>query len=110
VLLLAKGLKRKNVLDRLGEMAFGASNDVMKLVFTGDKESEPNCDDLDLTLLSEIKRSSNGTVEVKLIDRLKVIELLLRELDEPKRTEPDQGAEALYLAMDRAARGGSDAD
>ena len=107
---MAKGLRRKNVLDRLGEIAFGSSNDAVRLAFSATEDGEGVLDGLDLTMLSEIKRSPNGAVEVKLIDRLKVIELLLRELDEPKRTEINQGAEALYIAMEKAARAGSDAE
>ena len=99
---MAGKLKRKGVLDRLERIAFGNSNDVVKLAFT-DNEGESDLDSLDLTLLSEIKRTNNGTVEVKLIDRLKMIELLLRELDEPRSVQRSAGAEALFTAIDRAA-------
>jgi Tfp pilus assembly protein PilE len=34
-------------------------------------------DDLDLSLLAEIKRSDKGAVEVKLVDRMAVMERLL---------------------------------
>ncbi|MBQ6539812.1 MAG: XRE family transcriptional regulator [Oscillospiraceae bacterium] len=99
---MAGKLKRKGVLERLEQIAFGSSNDVVKLAFT-DEESEGDLDSLDLTLLSEIKRTNNGTVEVKLIDRLKMIELLLRELEEPQVMQRSKGAEALFTAIDRAA-------
>lgn len=102
VLFLAKKIKRQNVLERLAEIAFGSSNDIVKLAFVGSEQETDILDSLDLTMLSEIKHSQNGSVEVKLIDRLKVIELLLRELEEPESRKP-QGAEALFLAMDKAA-------
>ena len=102
VLFLAKKIKRQNVLERLAEIAFGSSNDIVKLAFVGSEQETELLDSLDLTMLSEIKHSQNGSVEVKLIDRLKVIELLLRELEEPENRKP-QGAEALFLAMDKAA-------
>ncbi len=92
---MAGKLKRKNVLDRLERIAFGNSNDAVKLAFT-DGEQDGDIDLLDLTLLSEIKRTNNGTVEVKLIDRLKMIELLLKELDEPGDNAHDRGAETLF--------------
>lgn len=99
---MAKKIRRQNVLERLAEIAFGSSNDIVKLAFVGSEQETELLDSLDLTMLSEIKHSQNGSVEVKLIDRLKVIELLLRELEEPESRKP-QGAEALFLAMDKAA-------
>ena len=100
-------MKRKNVLDRLERIAFGNSNDAVKLAFT-DGEQDGDIDLLDLTLLSEIKRTNNGTVEVKLIDRLKMIELLLKELDEPGDSAHDRGAETLFMAMEKAAGNAGD--
>lgn len=100
---MAGKLKRKNVLERLEQIAFGSSNDAVKLAFA-DGEEDGDLENLDLTLLSEIKRTNNGTVEVKLIDRLKMIELLLRELDDPDAGKAAPGAEALFRAMDKAAQ------
>lgn len=99
---MAKKIKRQNVLERLAEIAFGNSNDVVKLAFADSEQENELLDSLDLTMLAEIKHSHNGSVEVKLIDRLKVIELLLKELEDSQHEKP-QGAEALLLAMDRAA-------
>ncbi len=65
-------LRQQDVARRLAELAFGKANDCVKLVFEG----EPGVDKLDLSLLSEIKRSEKGTVEIKLVDRLKALELL----------------------------------
>ena len=39
-------------------------------------EDEPRLDKLDLSLLSEVKRIDKGTVEIKLIDRLRALEQL----------------------------------
>ena len=44
----------------------------MKLVL----EESPEVDALDLSLLSEVRRSDRGAVEVKLIDRLRALEAL----------------------------------
>lgn len=65
-------VRQKDVTRRLAELAFGRVNDCVKLA-VGEKT---DLDGLDLSLLSEVKRSDKGAVEVKLIDRLKVLEQL----------------------------------
>lgn len=100
---MPRKLKRQTVLDRLAHIAFGNSNDSVKLAFVDNDHFDSVLDSLDLSLLSEIKRSPNGAVEVKLVDRLKTIELLLKELESPTAPNSLQGAETLFLALDRAA-------
>ena len=63
---------RTDVVRRLAELAFGRSNDCVKLV----REGQVAADELDLSLLSEVKRNDKGTVEVKLVDRLRALEQL----------------------------------
>ena len=65
-------LRRQDVARRLAELAFGKANDCVRLVL----EEEVPLKKLDLSLLSEVKRNDKGTVEVKLIDRLKALEQL----------------------------------
>ena len=65
-------LTRQDVARRLGELAFGKVNDCVRLVLQEAVEVEG----LDLSLLTEIKRNEKGTVELKLVDRLKALELL----------------------------------
>ena len=65
-------IQRRDIQRRLGELAFGRANDCVKLVL----EDSPQVDELDLSLLSEVKRSDRGAVEVKLIDRLRALEAL----------------------------------
>lgn len=65
-------LRRQDVARRLAELAFGKANDCVRLVL----EEEAPLKKLDLSLLSEVKRNDKGTVEVKLIDRLKALEQL----------------------------------
>lgn len=65
-------VQRKDVIRRLAELAFGRVNDCVKLAL----EETPELDQLDLSLLSEVKRNDKGTVEIKLIDRLQVLERL----------------------------------
>ena len=65
-------LKREDVARRLAELAFGKANDCVKLVLKDDAV----LDKLDLSLLSEVKRNDKGTVEIRLVDRLKALEQL----------------------------------
>ena len=65
-------IEKRDVTRRLAELAFGKANDCVRLVL----ESDLSLEKLDLSLLSEVKRSDKGAVEVKLIDRLQALELL----------------------------------
>lgn len=65
-------LKREDVARRLAELAFGKANDCVKLAL----EEGAVVDKLDLSLLSEVKRNDKGTVEIRLVDRLKALEQL----------------------------------
>ena len=65
-------IQRSDVARRLAELAFGKANDCVRLVL----ETDPRLDKLDLSLLSEVKRNDKGTVEIKLIDRLRALEQL----------------------------------
>lgn len=65
-------LTREDVARRLAELAFGKANDCVRLVM----EEDPQLKKLDLSLLTEVKRNDKGTVEVKLVDRLKALEQL----------------------------------
>ena len=63
---------RQKILRELTKVAFGRANDCVKLAM----DDLCPVEGLDLTLLSEVKRSKGGVVEVKLLDRLKALELL----------------------------------
>lgn len=66
-------IRRQDVLRCLAQLAFGRANDCVRLVL----EESPPIATLDLSLLSEVKRNEKGTVEVKLIDRVRALEQLL---------------------------------
>lgn len=59
-------------------LATGKCNDCVRLVL----EEEPSWEELDLSLLSEVKRAKGGVVEVKLLDRLKALAQLSALLEE----------------------------
>ena len=65
-------LTRADVARRLAELAFGKANDCVKLVLGEDVA----LDKLDLSLLTELRRNDKGTLEVRLVDRLKALEQL----------------------------------
>ena len=74
-------VRRQDVTRRLAELAFGRVNDCVRLAL----EEGADLDKLDLSLLSEVRRSEKGMVEVKLIDRLKVLEQLAQAAGEDDR-------------------------
>ena len=73
-------VRRQDVTRRLAELAFGKANDCVRLAL----EDAPSLDKLDLSLLSEVKRNDKGTVEIKLIDRLRALEQLALVAEEEK--------------------------
>ncbi len=83
-------VRRRDVNRRLAELAFGKVNDCVRLAL----EEHPDLSRLDLSLLSEVKRNEKGMVEIKLVDRLKVLEQLALVAD-----PEDGGMDAFLLAM-----------
>lgn len=73
-------IRQRDVTRRLAELAFGKANDCVRLAL----EDDPSLEKLDLSLLSEVKRNDKGTVEIKLIDRLRALEQLALVADEEK--------------------------
>lgn len=97
---MRKKLSGIDVINYIGNLAFGKANDAVKLVFL-DPESREEIDKLDLSMVSEIKRGSNGVVEVKLLNRITLLELLAG-LTAPQ-TQRGNEAESFFTAMDKAA-------
>ena len=83
-------IRKRDVTRRLAELAFGKANDCVKLAL----EDDLCLDDLDLSLLSEVKRNEKGTVEIKLIDRLRALEQLAQTAGDD-RTDMDSFLQAL---------------
>lgn len=82
---------RADIVRRLAQLAFGRANDCVKLVL----QEAPEVDALDLSLLSEVKRNDKGTVEVKLIDRIRALEQLMT-----LGTQSTDCAEAFFAAAE----------
>lgn len=64
-------ITRQDVIRRLAELAFGKVNDCVQMVLDNGA-----IDGLDLSLLTELKRSDKGVLEIRLVDRLKALEQL----------------------------------
>ena len=85
-------VRRQDVTRRLAELAFGKANDCVRLAL----EDDPRLDKLDLSLLSEVKRNDKGTVEIKLIDRLRALEQLA-EVAEEDNSDMEAFLQALQM-------------
>ena len=89
-------VNRRAVLEQMMALAAGAANDVVKLAYLTQEQTQ-EIDTLDLGCLTEFKRNSSGAVEVKLTDRAAVLEKLLEQL----KDEENRGAAAFLEALDR---------
>ena len=74
-------LSREALLDQMGRLAFARVNDAVKLAFLPEEERDV-IGRLDLSALTEFRRSGAGTVEMKFTDRMRALERLL-ELSGP---------------------------
>ncbi len=90
-------LRREDVYRRLAELAFGRANDCVKLALAEDVQ----VDGLDLSLLTELKRNDKGTVEIRLVDRLKALEHLAQAA-EAENTDLETFLQALRSAGEEA--------
>ena len=82
-------MERQRIMEELKRLAEYRSNDAVRLAFLTEEEAG-KIGRLDLTGLTELKRGSNGSIEIRLVDRLKVLELMDR-IDQ-RESEEDLGA------------------
>ena len=75
----AAQIRREDVLRRLAQLAFGQTGDVVRLAIA---PSAAEIQRLDLSAVAEVKVTYKGSVEIKLIDRIRALETLLRVLEE----------------------------
>lgn len=97
---MKRKIKRKDLLEELANIAFGRPNDAVKLMLGAFSDEPEPMERLDLTLLSEMKRHPNGALEIKLVNRLEALKMLLGELEDKDRETTK--AEAFFKAMDAA--------
>lgn len=98
-----KAVSKTEVLHQMMELAAHPVNDAVRLAFLGE-EARAEIEGLDLCGLAEFKRNANGAVEVKLIDRLAVLQTLL------ERVEGEEGDGALAFLQALEAPAGSAAE
>ena len=97
---------RQKALKKLYEMAFGPSRDAFRLLYLSEEDVSA-LEGLDLRQVASLHRAANGGVEIKLVDKARLIAMLLEATagDEPESTgEVRDGRESFVEALDRAAR------
>ncbi|MGI6028256.1 MAG: hypothetical protein ACOX81_02450 [Candidatus Heteroscillospira sp.] len=94
---MKRKVKKSDIVCKLAQLAFSGCNDAVKLLYMEPDELS-GLDDLDLRHISELKRSSNGAVEIKFTSRLELMQLLLGLLE-----SESEGAEGFVSALDSAA-------
>ena len=97
IILASQSPRRRALLEQMGRLACAKVNDAVKLAFL-DGERMDEIDNLDLSALTEFKRSGNGAVELKLVDRAAVLERLV-ELSGGREDK----AEAFFQALKESA-------
>ena len=85
----------------LKRLASSSPNDAVKLLFL-EADDISAIEGLDLSLLSEVKRSPGGTVELKFVDKLAVLRAL-GAMQKEAEAENGSGA-SFYAALDKAAK------
>ncbi len=92
--------RRANLIRQMQALSRARVNDGVKLAYLSQEQMDL-IDELDLTALTEFKRSSGGVVEVKFMDRFKMLEQLLALTEE-------QGADPMEAVLQ--VLGGGEAD
>lgn len=93
-----KELLKIKALKGLERIAFGSISDAVRLLCS-DFPPLLDLEDLDLFLISEIKKPKDGSMEIKFFDRLKALEKLMQESNEGSNY-----ALPFYHALNSAAK------
>ena len=75
-------------------IAQATANDPVRLAYLTEEQAD-EIGKLDLTALTEFKRSANGAVEIKLTDRLEVLEKVMQLLNADGQSQAEQFLQAL---------------
>ncbi|MCQ2514509.1 MAG: terminase small subunit [Ruminococcus sp.] len=78
-------------------LAFGSISDAVSLLYM-DSPSKAQLENMDLFLVSEIKRPKDGAMEIKFFDRLKALEKLEND------NSLSDNAKSLYDAISQSAK------
>jgi len=97
---------RQKALKKLYEMAFGPSRDASRLLYLSEEDMSA-LEGLDLRQVVSLHRGANGGVEIKLVDKAKLIAMLLEATAEDecaeKCAEEDDEGQGFIEALNRAA-------
>lgn len=90
-------MNRKAILKEVDRLAQGRINDAVRLAYLDESELD-EIGDLELSAVTEFRRCSNGTVELKFVDRLAALKWLLEQ------SESGEKGQALYEALEKGAQ------
>ena len=90
----SRALSREEILQKMCDLARATSNDPVRLAYLTEEQANEIAK-LDLTALTEFKRSPTGAVEIKLTDRLEVLEKVMDLLGGDDRFQGEQFLKAL---------------
>lgn len=90
---------RDALMRRLQGLLEMRANDAVKLAYLSEQQMDL-IDGLDLTGMAEFKRNSNGTVEVKFTDRIKVAEQIFAMLQSADKEQDGAKLEAFFNTLD----------
>ncbi len=88
---------RQEMVAYLRKLVKWKNNDVVKLAFWGPEDAD-RVDRLDLTGVVELKRNTNGTFEVKLVDKVRVLAMLRELMEERRDGKLEDFLDGLYQA------------
>jgi hypothetical protein len=94
----------EEMLLRMARKMLKKSNDAVKLAYLEGDHLAEQIDGLDLSLLSELKRNANGTVEIKLVDRVKALAQLAALLQSGPESSASSEVERFYQALEEGAQ------
>lgn len=97
---MQKDIANSDIARRAARLAFGKTNDIVKLLFLEPGERD-QIDAMNLGLVSEVKRSDKGAIEVKLVNRLDILKFIAGLLSEAE--DGVNGAAGFFAAIDKAA-------
>lgn len=77
------------ILQQMCDIAQVRFNDVVRLAYLTEEQAD-QIDGLDLTALREFKRNSSGTVEIKLTDRVEILEKVMQLMNAGEMSQAEQ--------------------
>ena len=85
---------REEILGRMWKLANAGAKDAVKLACYPEEQWD-RLEDLDLDALTEFKRGANGVIELKFVDRGKLLERLLDAVDHSGAEQVDRFLRAM---------------